>query len=347
MTASLPAILDFPFDSPPPPGEAREVAPGVLWLRMPLPFALDHINLWLLAGERGWTLVDTGYGDAATRDIWEQHATRLLASGTIEHIVATHYHPDHAGNAAWLSRRFDCAVAMTHTEFLTAHSIHAELGSYTPDATLDLFRAHGLAADALAALRRRGNSYRRGAPELPHTFERLLHGQAIEVGGIAWHVIVGHGHSPEHASLHAPALGVLIAGDMLLPRISTNVSVWPVEPAADPVQRFVDSLEAFEALAPDTLVLPSHGLPFRGIAMRVAALRSHHAARLDELAAALRQLGRATAADVVPVLFKRTLDLQQQFFAMGEAIAHLNRLWHAGRAHRVADAGVLRFIPSD
>ena len=157
-------------------------------------------------------------------------------------------------------------------------------------------------------------------------------------------MIVGHGHSPEHAALHAPAHGVLIAGDMLLPRISTNVGVSPGEPDGDPLARFLDSLARFEALPHDTLVLPSHGLPFRGIALRVAQLRAHHRARLDELEAFVRDAARpVSAADALPVLFRRELDLQQRFFAMGEAIAHLNHLWHRARIARVADANRIRF----
>ena len=165
------------------------------------------------------------------------------------------------------------------------------------------------------------------------SFDRLLDGDTRTLGGTAWTVVEGHGHSPEHASLFSRERGVLISGDMLLPKISTNVSVWAPEPDGDPLGRFLDSIATFETLPPDTLVLPSHGLPFRGIAVRVAQLRAHHDARLSELAAAAEAApAPVSAADVVPVLFRRELDLQQRYFAMGEAIAHLNRLWHAGPA---------------
>ena len=207
-------------------------------------------------------------------------------------------------------------------------------------------------ADHLAAFDSRGNAYRRGVPELPFAFERMLDRDTVALGGASWRVIEGHGHSPEHASLYCAERAVLVSGDMLLPRITTNVSVWPAEPDADPLGRFLDSLAAFEALPADTLVLPSHGLPFRGIATRVGQLRDHHAARLDELTAAIAAQAAASAApvsaaDVVPVLFRRELDLQQRFFAMGEAIAHLNHLWRAGRLDRRAAAdGALRFAPN-
>jgi glyoxylase-like metal-dependent hydrolase (beta-lactamase superfamily II) len=346
MNAALPPVLDYPHAAPPAPGEVVAVAPRVLWLRMPLPFALDHINLWLLAEpDDGFTLVDCGIGDAATRALWECHAATTLATRPIRRIIATHCHPDHVGNAAWLATRFDAPVAMTHAEFLTAHAMRDEHGGYSLGATADLFRRHGMPPDQLAQLLERGNGYRRLVPELPTVFDRLLDGDLRNAGGTTWRVVEGHGHSPEHASLYSAERGVLIAGDMLLPRISTNVSVWAVEQDGNPLTRFLDSLAAFEALPADTLVLPSHGLPFRGIPARVAQLRAHHEARLDELDDAVHaSAAPQSAAALVPVLFRRELDVQQRYFAMGEAIAHLNFLWRAARLERhVAPGGAIRF----
>jgi glyoxylase-like metal-dependent hydrolase (beta-lactamase superfamily II) len=337
--------LTFPFDAPPPPGETIEVAPGVQWLRMPLPFALDHINLWLVAGRDGWTLIDAGYGDAATRTLWERHFERTLAGRALARIVVTHYHPDHVGNAAWLAARFGLAVQMTMAEYLTGHAIHAQTSGYALPDTIALFRSHGMEEHHLAALAGRGNAYRRGVPELPTQFSRIMPGEPLRLGVLDWHVIAGYGHSPEHAALHSGDRGILVSGDMLLPRISTNVSVLPAEAYADPLARFLASLQAFVALPERTLVLPSHGLPFRGIAARVEALREHHDARLAELEAAIvAASGPVSATDVVPVLFRRELDLQQRFFAIGEAIAHLNHLAAAGRVVRsFGDDGAVRF----
>jgi glyoxylase-like metal-dependent hydrolase (beta-lactamase superfamily II) len=345
MSAALPSVLDYPVAAPPAPGEVIEIAPRILWLRMPLPFALDHINLWLLADDDGYTLVDCGYGDVATRALWESHFATTLAAQPIRRIIATHCHPDHVGNAAWLSNRFGAPVAMTHAEFLTAHAIAGQHSGYAMQATLDLFGRHGMAAAELDALEKRGNAYRRGVPELPESFDRLLDGDTRRAGGTCWRVVEGHGHSPEHASLYSTGLGVLISGDMLLPKISTNISVWAVEPDGDPLARFLDSLSVYEALPADTLVLPSHGLPFRGIPLRVAQLRAHHEARLGELNDAVSASDSPLSADaLVPVLFRRELDLQQRFFAMGEAIAHLNFLWHsAALDRRIAADGTLRF----
>src|SRR5581483_7002129 len=334
MTAALPLSLEYPFGDPPAPAATLEVAPGIAWLRMPLPFALDHINLWLLDDGHGATLVDCAYGSAATRELWERHFATTLRDRPLRRIIATHYHPDHVGNAQWLCERAGCTLSMTHAEFMTAHAVVDERAGYDVDRMVALFRQHGMAEEHIAAMRARGNAYKRGVPSLPASFERLIDADHLTIDGQAWQIIEGHGHSPEHTSLYNANLGVLISGDMLLPRISTNISVWAVEPEGDPLRRFLDSLARFENLPPQTLVLPSHGLPFRGIAMRIAELRAHHAARLAELEAAVQERGASTAADIVPVLFRRELDLQQRFFAMGEAIAHLNHLWHAGRLGR-------------
>jgi glyoxylase-like metal-dependent hydrolase (beta-lactamase superfamily II) len=346
MTAPLPTLLEYPVPIPPASGETLAIAPRIRWLRMPLPFALDHINLWLLEDDGdGATLVDCGYGDAATRDLWERHFATKLASRPIRRIVATHSHPDHVGNAAWLARRFEAPVAMTHAEYLAAHAMAGQHSGYTVAATLDLFARHGMARAQLDVLGQRGNTYRRGVPELPEHFDRLLDGDRLVAGGTTWHIVEGHGHSPEHASLYSAERSVLISGDMLLPKISTNISVWAVEPDADPLARFLDSLSTFEALPADTLVLPSHGLPFRGIALRVGQLRAHHVARLSELRAATLEAKRPlAAAELVPVLFPRELDVQQHFFAMGETIAHLNHLWRSGQLDRRDGAGgAIRF----
>jgi len=345
MNAPVQPQLDYPIAAPPAPGSACAVAPGVLWIRMPLPFALDHINLWLLAEHDGWTLVDCGYGDTTTRALWEAHFAQTLGGRPITRIIATHFHPDHLGNAAWLMSRFGCAVVMTPAEFLTAHAVLEQCTAYSHADVCALFAAHGMAPGSVAALATRGNNYRRGVPEVPDRFESMLDGDDLVAGGSSWRVVCGHGHSPDHASLHSAARGLLISGDMLLPRISTNVSTAPAEPDGDPLARFLDSIAASATLPPDTLVLPSHGLPFRGIALRVAQLQTHHAERLTELEAAVAAAtSPVSASEMLPVLFRRELDLQQRFFAMGEAIAHLNHLWHRNRIKRtVAADGAIRF----
>ena len=338
--------LEFPFGDAPAPGTVRAVAPGVHWLRMALPFALDHINLWLLEDGEGWTMVDTGLGDAPTRALWEQVFAGTLGGKPVKRVLVTHYHPDHAGNAGWLCARFGAPLWMTQAEYLTAHAVRHGVGGYVPGATLALFRANGLDEERCAQMAGRGNIYLRQVPEFPDSYRRIMDGEEIAIGARAWRVIAGYGHAPERASLSCEALGLVISGDMLLPRISTNVSVWPVDPEGDPLGQFLQSIRRYRELAADTLVLPSHGLPFRGAHLRVEQLERHHEERLRELHEACAEAPRC-AAEVLEVLFRRKLDTHQMFFAMGEAIAHLHFLERAGRLRRaVGGDGVARFAPA-
>ena len=337
------SALEFPFAEAPAPGALRSVAPGVYWLRMALPFALDHINLWLLEDGEGWAIVDTGLANEATRVLWDQVLDGAAARGPVRRVLVTHFHPDHAGNAGWLCERFAAPLWITQGEYLTAHAVRAGAAGFVAEATLALFRTHGLDEARLGQLGMRGNQYRRVVGELPTQYRRILEGETVVVGDRAWRVISGYGHAPEHASLYCESLGVLISGDMLLPTISTHVGVWPTDPEGDPLGHFMRSVRRFRDLPADVLVLPSHGRPFRGAHARVAQLEAHHEMRLAELLAACGEAPRS-AADVLSLIFRRPLDAQQLHFAMSEAIAHLQYLERAGRLRRArGEDGVTRF----
>lgn len=333
--------LEYPVAALPAGGETLAVAPGVRWARMPLPFALDHINLWLLDDGDALAVVDSGFALDEVKAHWN---TLLAADGRrLSRIVVTHSHPDHLGLASWLAARDGAPVAMTQGEFLNGHALWNQLPGHSVSDMVAQFRAHGLDDRRLEALLQRGNAYRRGAPELPPSFQRLLDGDRLTIGARQWEVMVGYGHSPEHASLYCAELGVLISGDMLLPRISTNVSVFAATPDDDPLGWFLASLQRTKILPEDTLVLPSHGRPFRGIARRVAQLAAHHEERCGALLAACSATPRS-AGELLATLFPRELDTHQVMFAMGEAIAHLNHLVKHGRLHRRVGAdGVVRF----
>jgi glyoxylase-like metal-dependent hydrolase (beta-lactamase superfamily II) len=330
--------LEYPFPEVPPPATTVEVAPGIHWLSMPLPFQLDHINLWLLQDGNDWSIVDTGIGNAETRSLWE----RILEKKHVERVVVTHYHPDHAGNAAWLCKRYDAPLWMTQGEYLTAHAVRAASSGYTADAVLAVFRKNGLDEERAARMRGPRNRYAELVPEFPLSYRRIIEGDEVPIGGSRWRAIVGHGHAPEHLSLYSKALNTVIAGDMLLSTISTNVSVWSIDPEGDPLRLFLDSIARYRELPDDVLVLPSHGKPFRGAHRRVKQLEDHHRDRLVELVQALKN--PKSAADLLGVLFRRPLDTHQTFFAMGEAIAHLHYLYYAGRAKRaLGDDGIMRY----
>ena len=342
--------IDYPHAAPPAPGTALEVAPGVRWMRMPLPFALDHINLWLLddehEGRSALTLVDTGLGNDATRALHAQVFDAESRGRPMWRQIVTHYHPDHAGNASWLLAQRGAELWMTRSEYLTVHAARARVAGYSTESQIELFRGHGLDEEAGKVLLGRGDLYRNLVPDFPLAHRRLMDGDRVRVHGNEWRVIVGYGHCPEHASLYCEALNVLIAGDMLLPRISTNVAVRPVDPQSNPLRLFLSSIARYRELPEDVLVLPSHGVPFRGAHGRIASLEAHHAERLDELLAACTASPR-TAHEVLEVLFKRKLNTGAIFFAMGEAIAHLHCLYYDGRlARRIGADGVARFAPA-
>ena len=325
---------------PPAPGTAVPVAEGVRWIRMPLPFALNHVNLWLIEDGPGWTLVDTGYGLPATLDHWD----RLLADleGPVTRILVTHGHPDHVGLAAWLQARTGAPIHMTLGEYFGAQFFWRGLERGWKEEALEHFRRHGLGEEALEALRTSPDTYRAGVPDLPRTFERLVEGDSLGLGGRTWTVRVGHGHSPEHASFLCEAAGILISGDMVLPSITTNISVSALAPGEDALARYLASLRRLRDLPEDLLVLPSHGRPFRGLQARLDALEAHHAERLRLLEAACRE--PRSAADILKALFGRALDSHQMVFAMGEAIAHLNHLERQGRLRQtLQEDGILRF----
>jgi glyoxylase-like metal-dependent hydrolase (beta-lactamase superfamily II) len=346
---SLEQRLQYPFgDALPGPGEAREVAPDVRWIRMPLPFALDHINLWLLRdridGRDGWTVVDCCISRDESKALWEQVFATQLEGLPILRVIVTHMHPDHIGLAWWLCEKWDAPLWISATDFNAARLASQSTTGFGGATAADFFAAHGLTDPAsLEKIRGRASYYPGMVPQVPPRFRRLQDGDVVAIGGRGWRCIAGYGHAPEHISLFCEDARVLISGDMLLPRISTNVSVYDVEPESDPLRLFLASIRRFSELPADTLVLPSHGKPFRGAHERVQQLLDHHEERLAEVMQACTGAA-CTAAEMLPVLFKRQLDLHQTTFAMGESVAHLHALWHAGKLSRVRGAdGVWRF----
>jgi glyoxylase-like metal-dependent hydrolase (beta-lactamase superfamily II) len=334
--------LTFPFAEPPAPGEVIEVAPGILWHRMPLPFALDHINLWVLKDGLAWTAVDTGIGREEVKDLWPQVAAKSFAEGGLPRLIVTHYHPDHVGLAGWLAQTWGPALWMTRGEYNQARLVRATVGPAEADRRARFYVSHGLDAARAEEIRNRGSHYLRHVTPLPESIRRIRAGDDIEIDGSLWRVMIGTGHAPEHAMLYCGERGILIAGDQVLPKISTNVSVTPDEPLADPIQEFLGSLQPLKDLPADTLVLPSHGLPFRGLRTRIEQLEAHHEARLEDTLKACAE--PQTTTDILPVLFRRKLDAHTINFAMGEALAHLNRLVTEGRAKRLhGKDGVWRF----
>ena len=345
----------------PQSGTVTEVAPGVFWLRMGLPFALNHINLWLLrdrlphptqAGvmQEGWTAVDCGIDNPATREAWEHIETQALQGLPILRVLVTHMHPDHMGLAHWLCERWQAPLWMSTSEYQSALLACSGLSNFGGAPTVAFFKAHGWSKpDELTQVQARVGYYPSMVPKIPNAYVRLMEGARVRIGERIWQCISGYGHSPEHMALLDEQQQLIISGDMLLPSISTNVSVYAMEPEGNPLQWFLDSLDKMATLPDTTLVLPSHGRPFQCAATRIAQLQTHHQDRLAELLSACTVQAHC-AHELLPVLFKRPLDVHQTTFALGEAVAHLNLLWLSGQMQRDRGAdGVVRFStsPSD
>ena len=354
---SLEQLLYYPLgDAMPGAGKTLEVArgagtglvPAVKWIRMGLPFALDHINLWLLRdeleGRSGWTVVDCCITRDETKAQWEQVFATELEGLPILHVIVTHMHPDHIGLAHWLCERWQAPLWISATDFYAARVGSQSTTGFGGAGAASFFASHGLNDPAsIEKIRGRASYYPSMVPSVPRNFHRLQDGRTLSIGGRQWRCISGYGHAPEHIAFYCSSLDVLISGDMMLPRISTNVSVHDSEPESNPLRAFLDSIDRFSALPAETLVLPSHGKPFVGLHERIRQLHEHHRDRLAEVEQACARAPQ-TAADLLPLLFKRQLDLHQTTFAMGESVAHLHALWFAGQLRRqLGDDGVYRF----
>ena len=323
-------------------GDTLNVAPGIHWVRMPLPFALNHINLWLLRDGEGWTVVDTGYNVQEIREIWEAAIGKIAAGSRINRAIVTHFHPDHLGLAGWFEEKYDASLWMTYTEWLQAHLAVSETVTHNFDRWVEFYRDNGAPEEMTLGFKEVRAAFRDPWYQLPKTVRRIQDKEKIDIDDRTWYIITGGGHSHEHASMWCPEINVLISGDQVLPRISSNISLWYTEPDGNPLLHYFDSLEKFRHLPKDVLVLPSHDYPFRGLHGRLDDLRLHHQMRLD---AALEVCATPqTATDVIPSLFSREIGVFEFSFAIGETLAHLNYLVADGSLYRRRDEdGIIRY----
>ena len=326
--------IRYPFDTPPDHGEAAEIAEGVLWFRLPLPMALDHVNVYALDDGDGWTVIDTGFDTKKSRAIWETILAGPLGGKPVRRVLVTHHHPDHIGLAGWLQSDHGAELVTTRTAWLFARMLALDVEDRPTPEALAFWTAAGMPADMRAArMSARPFNFADILAPLPLGFTRIREDDRIDAGGRRWHVRFGHGHAPDHATLWSEDDNLVIGGDQLLPSISPNLGVYPTEPEADPVRDWLDACRALQPHArEDQLVLPGHKLPFTGLPSRLDQLIENHIGALARLETHLAE--PRTAVDCFLPVFKRQIGEGEYTLALVEAVAHCLHLWHAGRATR-------------
>jgi glyoxylase-like metal-dependent hydrolase (beta-lactamase superfamily II) len=321
--------IKYELNSRPANGETLNIVDGIEWLRMPLPFSLNHINLWLLRDGNRWAIVDTGVGTSETRGIWRQVFEGAMGGDPASQVIATHMHPDHVGCAGFLAHHFDVDLWMSRDEYMMCRILVADTGHPAPEEGVHFYKDAGFTDDQLTSYQEAFGFFGKFVTPLPEAYKRLSDNDELTIGGYRWRVITGGGHSPEHACLYDADRNILIAGDQLLPTISSNVSVWPTEPLANPLQDWFDSLRKLRASVPeDVLVLPAHGKPFRGAHTRIDAMILEHEERLEALREVCSSPQRVV--DVFPSIYRTRIDDKNRIMAAGEALAHLSFLVRSG-----------------
>ncbi len=322
--------LVFPVPEPPKTGAVIEIAPGILWARIPLPFRLDHINVYLIDDGDGWAILDTGIGNDATRAVWDALASGPLAGRRFTRLIVTHFHPDHIGLAGWLCERFGLPLLTSQTSWLGCLNISLSPGALDAKPYRDFYLRHGLDEVTTQRVATQGHGYLRMVSGLPPTFSRIVAGDTLQIGKRTFEVLTGNGHAPEQVMLYCAADKIFLAADQVLAKITPNISVWAVDPTGDPLGLYIRSLGELKARIPeDVLVLPGHQLPFYGLHTRSDQLIAHHEVRCAMVAEAARA-APCSAAELVPVLFSRALDPHQMSFAFSEVQAHVNYMVRRG-----------------
>lgn len=343
MKAPSQSLL-FPFPEPPRPGQTVEVAPGILWIRLALPFLLDHVNIYLIKDGEGWALLDTGLGDKATQGAWEDLLAGPLAGYRLNQIIATHLHPDHVGCAGWLLERFNVPLLMSATEYFSSLNIFLNPGALQAPHYRRFYADHGLDLPTTELVVTLGHGYLRMMTGLPPTYRRIIAGDVLTLGKRKFEVLTGGGHSPEQVMLLCREEKLFFAADQVLAKISPNVSVSAVDPDGDPLGLYLRSLQALKRdIDMDVLVLPGHNLPFRGLHTRIGEIEHHHDLRCDLIAKACSE-GSKSAAELVPFVFTRKLDPHQMGFAFSEVLAHVNCMLRQGRLAAVEFEKTQRYV---
>ncbi|WP_298974000.1 MBL fold metallo-hydrolase [uncultured Roseobacter sp.] len=334
MKDQPPEGLRYPWEDPPSEGAAIEVATGVLWMRLPLPMKLDHVNVYALDDGDSWTVIDSGFASNRSKAIWQQLMAGPLQGKPIGRVVVTHHHPDHIGLAGWLQSEHGAELITTRTAWLMARMLTLDEQAVPSAENLAFYRSAGMDAEIYAQrAQERPFNFSDVVTQLPLGFTRIKQGDTLKMGGRLWDVHIGNGHAPEHATFWSRDDNLVLAGDQILPSISPNIGVYATEPMADPIAEWLEACERLSTLArPDHLVLGGHKLPFTGLPMRMRQLIDNHHGALKRLLAYLDT--PKSAAECFAPLFKRTIGPGEYGLALVEAVAHLSHLYQDGLAMR-------------
>jgi len=339
--------LVFPFDQVPPPGQVVQVAPGFLWARMPLPFKLDHVNVYFIREGDGWAVFDTGIHDDRTCQHWRELLDGPFKQQTITRVIVSHYDPDHIGMAGWLCDRLGVRLQTTLSSYLSSHTIALSPWASQSDAYREFYRSHGMDDTAATIVGDMGHEYLKMVAPLPATFKRVLSGDMVRIGNHSFVALTADGHSPEQVMLYCESAKVILVADQVLAKITPNVSVWGEQPDDNPLEWYLKSLNMLKADIPaDVLVLPGHRLPFFGLHLRCDQIIDHHRERCNIVHRACMDAPQSVA-DLISVLFRPNLDPHQLSFAFGEALAHVNFMVADGRLRcAIDDRGGRKFFSS-
>ena len=326
--------IRYPIEMPPKHGETIEIADGIFWLRMPLPMALDHVNVYALDDGDGWSIIDTGLDTRKCRAAWQTALDGPLSGKPVRRVLVTHHHPDHIGLAGWFKSVHGAEILTTRTAWLFARMLSLDVQETPTEASIAFWRTAGMPPAMIEErIAERPFNFADILFPLPVGFTRIKDDDRIVMGKRRWRVRTGMGHAPEHATLWSEDDNLVLGGDQFLPSISPNLGVYVTEPEADPVTEWIESCRQFQPIADEThLVLPGHKLPFTGLPTRLDQMIENHVSALNRLESAL--VTPATAVECFVPIFKREIQGAQYGLALAEAVAHCQNLWHTGRATR-------------
>ncbi len=324
-------------------GAAVAVPHELRWIRLPVPGPLQHINVWLAPGRTGRVLIDTGLNQPQTHAAWASLALSEHLAEQLEAILVTHHHPDHFGMAGALAQRFEVPVRMSAPA--RAAALRSTSGTVGGSATdLAAYRREwGVDFAALVARARGAGTFDGLFSGIPAATAAIVEGERLGELRDPWQASLHFGHAEGHVCLYWRESDLLISGDQLLPAISSNVSLYPGAASENPLGDFLASLEKLARLPPQTIVLPAHGAPFRGVAVRAAQVQAGHRQRLAKLSDFVCE--PRDTAEIVGALFgARKLEGWNTLLAYGETLAHMRYLQLRGALLRLEQDGEVRWV---